>query len=78
MREAVLALQIAAVTIAAMLLAPRAGMMTAVGLLLLAMVKMLGGSWRAAILTAVALPIALHAVFVRWLQVPVPKGPLGF
>lgn len=77
-RDVVLALQIAAIAVAATLLIPWLGMMAGVGLLLLGLVKLLGGSWRSAVSTAVLLPTVFHLVFVRWLQVPVPKGPWGF
>lgn len=77
-REKVLVFEIAGVTIVAAALIPRAGMMAAVGLLLLALVKVLRGSWRAALGAAIVLPVAFYLVFVRWLQVPIPKGPWGF
>lgn len=76
-RELALALQIVAIAVAATLLTPWLGMMIAVGLLLLGLVKLLGGSWRSAASTAVLLPALLYLLFVRWLQVPVPKGPWG-
>lgn len=76
-REVILALQIVAITVAAILLIPWLGMMPAMGLLLLGLVKRLGGSWRSAAGTAVVLPLLLYLLFVRWLQVPVPKGPWG-
>lgn len=67
-----------AATVAAVLLIPRVGMMAAMGLLLLVMVRLLNGSWRVAILTAVIVTLCLYAVFVAWLQVPVPRGPWGW
>lgn len=77
-RETALVIKIAAVTVAAVMLSPRLGMLTAVGLLLLALGRLLGGSWRAAVVTAVVVTAGLHAVFVRWLRVPLPTGPWGF
>ena len=76
--ELMLAAEITAVTIAVVLLIPRVGMMAGVAALLLALIKLLGGSWRSAVATAVILPVAFYMVFVRWLAVPVPKGPWGF
>lgn len=77
-REAVRVLQIAAVTVVATALIPRLGMLTAVALLLVVLVKLQGGSWRAAAGSAVVLPVLFHVVFARWLQVPLPTGPWGF
>lgn len=77
-REAVRVLQIAAVTVVATALIPRLGMLTAVALLLVVLVKLQGGSWRAAASSAVVLPVLFHVVFARWLQVPLPTGPWGF
>lgn len=77
-REALLALGIGAVTTAAMLLIPRIGMLAGLGLLLVVLIRLLGGTWRAALGSGLALPIAFHLVFVRWLAVSVPRGPWGF
>lgn len=77
-RELILAAEIAVVTIAALLLVPRVGMMAGVAVLLLALIRLLGGTWRSAVSTALVLPAAFYLLFVRWLQVPVPKGPWGF
>jgi len=68
----------AAVTVAAVALIPRVGMLVALGLMLLAQVRYLGGTWRTSALAAVALPAALYIVFGVWLRVPVPHGPWGF
>ena len=65
-------------TIAATWVMPRLGMMVGVAVLLVALIKLLGGTWRSAVAAAVVLPLAFYAIFVRWLQVPVPKGPWGF
>ncbi len=77
-RELVLTVEIAAITIAATWVMPRLGMMIGVAVLLVALIKLLGGTWRSAVAAAVALPLAFYVIFVRWLQVPVPKGPWGF
>lgn len=76
-RELLLAAEIALVTIAALLLVPRVGMMAGVVVLLLVLIRLLGGTWRSAVGTALVLPAAFYLLFVRWLQVPVPKGPWG-
>lgn len=76
--ELVLGAAIVAATAGALLLAPWIGMMGAVALLLLVLIRLLRGSWRSALGTAVLLPVAFYLLFVRWLQVPVPKGPWGF
>jgi len=77
-REAMVALQITAMTVVALVLVPWAGMMTAVGLLLLGLVKLLRGTWSAAVGTAIILPVAFYLLFVRWLHIAVPTGPWGF
>jgi len=77
-RELVLAIEIAAVAVAVMLLIPRVGMLAGLALLLLALVRLLGGSWRSAIGTGVVVPLAFYLMFVRWLAVPIPVGPWGF
>lgn len=77
-RVLILGGEIVAVTAAALLLAPRVGMMAAIALLLLVLIRLLGGTWRNAVATAALLPAAFYFLFVRWLQVPVPKGPWGF
>jgi putative tricarboxylic transport membrane protein len=77
-RELLLGGEIVAATAGALLLAPRVGMMAATAVLLLVLIRLLGGPWRSAAGTAVLLPAAFYLLFVRWLQVPVPKGPWGF
>jgi putative tricarboxylic transport membrane protein len=67
-----------AVTVVAVVLVERLGMIAALALLLAGLVRLLGGSWRSAGLTAVILPMGLYALFGRWLQVPLPRGPWGF
>ncbi len=69
---------IGAVTIAAVALIERVGMLTALALVLLALGRILGGSWRAAVLTAIGLPLFFHLLFALWLKVPLPRGPWGF
>jgi len=67
-----------AVTVMAVALAERLGMIAALVLLLGGLVRIFGGSWRSAALTAVILPLGLYILFGRWLQVPLPRGPWGF
>ena len=47
-------------------------------LLMLGLLKVLGVRWGAAVAVAAAAAIASHFVFVRWLAIPMPPGPLGF
>ena len=77
-RELVLAIEIGAAAVAVMLLIPRVGMLAGLALLLLVLVKLLGGSWRSAVGTGVVVPLAFYLMFVRWLAVPIPLGPWGF
>ncbi|HET6947176.1 MAG TPA: tripartite tricarboxylate transporter TctB family protein [bacterium] len=77
-RELILAIEIASAAVAVMLLIPRVGMLAGLALLLLALVKLLGGSWRSAVGTGVVVPLAFYLMFVRWLAVPIPVGPWGF
>jgi hypothetical protein len=62
----------------AVLLANPLGMLTALGIMLLAGARVLGAPWRSALLFALGLPAAFHLVFVLWLNVPLPRGPWGF
>lgn len=66
------------VTVAGVALITPLGMAAALGLTLLALVRLLGASWRTAALTAVGLPLALHLLFALGLKVPLPSGPWGF
>ncbi|HXF82566.1 MAG TPA: tripartite tricarboxylate transporter TctB family protein [bacterium] len=77
-REVTVALETAAATAAAIFLIPVVGMLGGLALLLLALVRLLGGSWRSAASTAVIVPVVFYLMFVRWLAVPVPRGPWGF
>jgi len=69
---------ITTVTVLAVALAEHLGMIAALVLLLGGLVRIFGGSWRSAALTAVILPLGLYVLFGRWLQVPLPRGPWGF
>jgi len=69
---------IAAVTVLGVALIEPLGMIAALALLLLGLTRVLGGSWRTAGLTAIALPLGLYVLFGRWLQVPLPRSPWGF
>lgn len=76
--ELVLAAQITLAAAVAMLLIPKVGMLAALALLLVALVRLLGASWSSAAATGVVVPLVLYLLFVRWLAVPIPKGPWGF
>lgn len=69
---------VVAVTVIAVGLTERLGMLAALVFLLAGLVRLLGGSWRTAALTAVILPVGLVLLFGRWLEVPLPRGPWGF
>ncbi len=71
-------LTIAALTVISVALIERVGMSAALALMLLGLIRIFGGSWRTAALTAVGLPAFLYVLFGRWLQVPLPRGPWGF
>ena len=47
-------------------------------LLMLGLLKVLGVRWNAAALIAAGAAVASHFLFVRWLHIPMPPGPLGF
>lgn len=68
----------AVVTVTAVALIGPLGMLASLALMLAIMTRLLGAAWRTSVLTAVALPVALHLVFGVWLKVPLPRGPLGF
>jgi uncharacterized protein (DUF58 family) len=53
-------------------------MLAAICLMLLALARILGATWRTAVLTATGLPLALYVIFALWLKVPLPRGPWGF
>lgn len=71
-------LAIGALTVTAVALIDRVGMLTALGLMLLAFLRILRGSWQAAVATAVGLPLLFYLLFALWLKVPLPRGPWGF
>jgi hypothetical protein len=62
----------------AVLLANPLGMLTALGIMLLAGARVLGAPWRSALLVALGLLAVFHLIFVVWLNVPLPRGPWGF
>lgn len=76
--ELILAAEIVVAAAAAILLIPVVGMLAGLALLILALVRLLGGSWGSAAATGVVVPVAFYLMFVRWLAVPIPKGPWGF
>jgi hypothetical protein len=47
-------------------------------LLMLGLLKVLGVGWRAAVLIAACSAAGAHVLFVMWLKIPMPPGPLGF
>ena len=59
-------------------LLPHIGYVASSGLLMLGLLKVLGVRWSPALLVAAAAAVAAHFVFVRWLSIPMPPGPLGF
>jgi hypothetical protein len=67
-----------AVMAAATALLPHVGYVASSLLLMLGLLKVLGVRWGPAVLIAVAAAIASHFLFVRWLSIPMPPGPLGF
>lgn len=71
-------LAIVAATVVGVALVDRLGMLAALALLLLVLVRILAGSWRAAMLTAVGLPLLFYLLFGLWLKVPFPRSPWGF
>lgn len=54
------------------------GFVSASALFLLALFRAMGTGWRGAVLLAVALAVAAYVVFDVWLQIQLPRGPLGF
>ncbi|MDR7531712.1 MAG: tripartite tricarboxylate transporter TctB family protein [Armatimonadota bacterium] len=72
------AVGLATVTVVTVALVERIGMASALVLLVVASVRLLGGAWRTALLAAVGLTAGLVLLFGRWLQVPLPRGPWGF
>jgi putative tricarboxylic transport membrane protein len=51
---------------------------TASFLLMLGLLRLLGVRWSASGVLALACAVAAHVVFVRWLRIPLPVGPMGF
>jgi hypothetical protein len=71
------ALFVAVMALATVLL-PRIGYVASSFLLMLGLLRVLNVRWGLATLIAVAAAIASHFLFVRWLSIPMPPGPLGF
>lgn len=64
---------------AVLLLSEHIGLLTCLGLCVIAYLKIQGKeSWLKSILIGVCMVAFLYGVFVLFLHVPVPKGPLGF
>jgi hypothetical protein len=47
-------------------------------LVMLGLLRVFGVRWGAAALIAALSAVASHVLFVRWLHIPMPAGPLGF
>ena len=57
---------------------PWLGFLPATALLVLPLVRALGGwSWPLTLVTTAAIAVACHVVFKHWLGMPLPPGPLG-
>ena len=68
---------IGVVALATLLLQP-AGYVVATLILMVGLLRVLGVGWGACALIALSAAVASHFVFVRWLGIPMPAGPLGF
>jgi putative tricarboxylic transport membrane protein len=68
---------IGVVALATALLQP-IGYVAANFLLMLGLLRVFGGGWRASVLIAACSAIASYVLFVRWLEIPMPAGPFGF
>ena len=65
--------------IGVLLLSKYIGLLTSLGLCVIAYLKIQGkDSWLKSISIGVCMVVFLYLVFVLFLHVPVPKGPLGF
>lgn len=65
--------------IGVLLLSKYIGLLTSLGLCVIAYLKIQGkDSWLKSIITGICMVAFLYLVFVLFLHVPVPKGPLGF
>jgi hypothetical protein len=67
----------AVIALATALLAP-VGFVLASSLLMTGLLRVLGVGWRNALVIALGSAVASHFIFVRWLGIPMPAGPLGF
>jgi hypothetical protein len=56
----------------------RIGYVAASFLLMFGLLKVLGVRWGAAAVLAAGAAVASHFLFVQWLHIPMPPGPLGF
>ena len=65
--------------IGVLLISKYIGLLTSLGLCVIAYLKIQGkDSWLKSIIIGVCMVVFLYLVFVLFLHVPVPKGPLGF
>jgi hypothetical protein len=74
-RRVVLFLAVVAASVA---LLQVVGYVAASLLLMLGLLKVLGVGWRAAALISACSAAGAHVLFVTWLKIPMPPGPLGF
>jgi hypothetical protein len=57
---------------------PYAGFLPATALFVLILLRALGAlSWATTIALTAAIAVACHVVFIHWLGMPLPSGPLG-
>ena len=54
------------------------GYIASSALLMVGLLRVFGVRWGASALIAVLSAVASHFLFVRWLGIPMPPGPLGF
>jgi hypothetical protein len=67
----------AAVAVSTALLQP-IGYVASSFLLMLGLLRVLGSRWSASVLVAALSAAACYVLFVLWLRIPMPAGPLGF
>jgi hypothetical protein len=74
-RRVLLFMAVVAVTTAAL---QAVGYVASSFLLMLGLLKVLGVRWGVAALIAALSAAGAHLLFVQWLKIPMPPGPLGF
>jgi putative tricarboxylic transport membrane protein len=68
---------IGVMALATLLLQP-VGYVVATLILMVGLLRVLGVAWGACVIIAASSAAASYFVFVRWLGIPMPAGPLGF